>query len=167
MVVSNHGARQMDSTLSAIETLPDIARAVDGKAEVYLDSGVRRGSDVVKALALGARAVFIGRPQFWGLALGGEAGVSRMLDVLRREFALCLGYCGFASIRDITPGVVALPKANAQFARDTYDEVEALASLLRDGIITQKEYRAKKKALSKLGRDLDRPRLQFGLPPPD
>ncbi|MBM3926145.1 MAG: alpha-hydroxy-acid oxidizing protein [SAR202 cluster bacterium] len=148
IVVSNHGARQVDSTLSSVETLRDIAKAVDGKMEVYFDSGIRRGSDLVKVLALGARAALVGRPQFWGLALGGEEGVSQMLELLRKEFDLCLGYCGFTSVQEINSSVVAMPKANGSIYRDTPDELNALSSLLKDGIITPKEYEAKKKAIS-------------------
>ena len=74
MIVSNHGARYLDTTLATIEALPEVVEAVAGQAEVYLDGGIRRGTDVFKALALGARAVLIGRPVFWGLAVNGEAG---------------------------------------------------------------------------------------------
>ena len=80
IVVSNHGARSMDTTQATIEALPAIVEAVGGQIEIYLDSGVRRGTDVFKALALGARAVLVGRPLFWGLAIDGEAGVRRMFE---------------------------------------------------------------------------------------
>jgi isopentenyl diphosphate isomerase/L-lactate dehydrogenase-like FMN-dependent dehydrogenase len=85
VVVSNHGGRQLDRTPAAIDVLPDIVEAVDGRAEVYLDGGVRRGIDVLTALALGARGVFVGRPIFFALAAGGEAGVSRALQLLAAE----------------------------------------------------------------------------------
>ena len=81
--VSNHGGNNLDGTPAAIRLLPAVAEAVGGQAEVLLDGGIRRGSDVVKALALGARAVMIGRPYLWGLAAGGQAGVERVLDILR------------------------------------------------------------------------------------
>ena len=77
MIVSNHGARQLDTTFASVEVLPEVVEAVDGQVEVYLDGGIRRGTDVLKALALGARAVLIGRPLFWGLAVDGEAGFAR------------------------------------------------------------------------------------------
>ena len=109
IVVSNHGARQLDGSHSSIETLPDIVEAVNGRAEVYLDSGIRRGTDVLKALALGARAVFIGRPLFWGLAVGGEAGVAQTLEILRAEFDRAMGYCGVTRIEEIGPNLVSLP----------------------------------------------------------
>jgi len=85
IVVSNHGGRQLDGVPPSIQTLPDIVEAVDGRAEVYLDGGVRRGTDALKALALGARAVFVGRPVLWGLAADGEAGARRVLELLRDE----------------------------------------------------------------------------------
>ena len=109
IVVSNHGARQLDGTHSSIETLPEIVNAVNGRAEVYLDSGIRRGTDVLKALALGARAVMIGRPLFWGLSVGGEAGVARTLEILRAEFDRAMGYCGVTGVDEISPNLVSLP----------------------------------------------------------
>ena len=85
ILVSTHGGRQMDSTMGAIEMVPEVVEAAKGQAEVYVDSGVRRGSDVIKALALGARAVSIGRPLFWGLAVNGADGVHGVLELLREE----------------------------------------------------------------------------------
>ena len=110
IVVSNHGARHMDSTLSSIEALPEMVEAVDGRAEIFLDSGIRRGSDVLKALALGARGVFIGRAISWGLAWNGEEGVRLALDILRVEFDRVLGYCGCTGVQDVHRGLVQLPK---------------------------------------------------------
>ena len=110
ILVSNHGGRQMDMTLSTIETLPEIVEAVDGGAEVYLDSGVRRGSDVLKALALGARAVAIGRPLYWGLAVDGAEGVHAVLEILRVELDRALAYCGLTSVRDLKPGLLSIPQ---------------------------------------------------------
>ena len=107
--VSNHGARQLDGTLAAIEMLPEIVAAVKGRAEVYLDSGIRRGSDVIKALALGARAVLVGRPLFWGLAWNGADGVRLMLEILRHEVDLTLAHCGHTSVHTLNPGVVNVP----------------------------------------------------------
>ncbi|CAN8016745.1 unnamed protein product, partial [Ixodes persulcatus] len=94
ILVSNHGARHLDGLPSTIEVLPDIVRAVRGRVEVYLDGGVRRGTDVVKALALGAKAVFIGRPALWGLAYNGEAGVRQTLEILREELDRALALMG-------------------------------------------------------------------------
>ena len=110
IVVSNHGARHLDGTLSSIETLPAIAEAVGDAVEVYLDSGVRRGMDVLKALALGARAVLIGRPVFWGLAVDGEEGVRRVLEILRTELDLAMAYCGRTRVADLRRDLVTLPR---------------------------------------------------------
>jgi len=109
ILVSTHGGRQMDSTLSAIESLPEIVEVCKGHAEVYLDSGVRRGSDVLKALALGARAVGVGRPLYWGLAVNGAEGVHGMLELLRSELDQVLGYCGQTDVQHLEPGVVTVP----------------------------------------------------------
>lgn len=109
IVVSNHGGRQIDGTFSAIETLPSIAEAVGDKLEVYFDSGIRRGLDVLRALALGARAVMIGRPVFWGLAVDGECGVMRVLELLRLEFDRVLAYCGLKSVSQIDRSLVSVP----------------------------------------------------------
>ena len=100
----------MDMTLSSIETLPEIAEAVDGRAEIYMDSGIRRGSDVLKALAMGARAVAIGRPLYWGLAVDGADGVHGVLEILRVELERALAYCGATSVRDLKPGLVSIPQ---------------------------------------------------------
>ncbi len=97
VIVSNHGGRQLDGAVAALDALPAVAAAVAERGEVYLDGGVRRGTDVLKALALGARAVFVGRPILWGLAVAGEAGARRVLDLLRAELARDLLLCGRAS----------------------------------------------------------------------
>ncbi|MGE3634132.1 MAG: alpha-hydroxy acid oxidase [Sandaracinaceae bacterium] len=107
VVVSNHGGRQLDTSIATIRALPEIAEALDGRAEVWLDGGVRRGTDVVKALALGARAVLIGRPILYGLALGGQAGVERVLAVLEEEIDLAMALCGCPDIARITPDLIA------------------------------------------------------------
>lgn len=101
IVVSNHGGRQLDTSPATIEALPHVAEAVGERAEVYLDGGVRRGIDVVKALAFGARAVMIGRPVLWGLAVDGERGVARVLNLLRDELDNAMGLCGCSSVADI------------------------------------------------------------------
>jgi 4-hydroxymandelate oxidase len=106
LLLSNHGGRQLDTVPSTIELLPGIVDAVGGRVPVLLDGGVRRGSDVVKALALGARAVGIGRPVVWGLAAGGEPGVRRVLELLREELDHTLALCGAGSLRDLTPDLV-------------------------------------------------------------
>jgi 4-hydroxymandelate oxidase len=97
VIVSNHGGRQLDSAVASLDALPAVVEAVGGRAEVLVDGGVRRGTDILKALALGARAVLIGRPIHWGLAVGGETGVRQVLELLRAELALDLMLCGLAS----------------------------------------------------------------------
>jgi L-lactate dehydrogenase (cytochrome) len=106
VIVSNHGGRQLDGTPASIEALPAIAEAVGDRVEVLLDGGIRRGADVVKALALGARAVMIGRPYLYGLAAGGEAGVHRALQILRSEIDHALALVGVPRVGDLDHTVV-------------------------------------------------------------
>jgi L-lactate dehydrogenase (cytochrome)/glycolate oxidase len=107
--VSNHGGNNLDGTPAAIRALPDIAAAVGDQIEVVLDSGIRRGSDVVKAIALGARAVMIGRAYLWGLAANGQAGVENVLDILRNGIDSALLGLGKASVHDLTADDVIVP----------------------------------------------------------
>jgi pre-mycofactocin synthase len=107
--VSNHGGNNLDSTPASIRALPAIAEAVGDQVEVLLDGGIRRGSDVVKALALGARAVMIGRAYLWGLAANGQAGVENVLDVLRGGIDSALMGLGRASVHDLVAGDVLVP----------------------------------------------------------
>jgi isopentenyl diphosphate isomerase/L-lactate dehydrogenase-like FMN-dependent dehydrogenase len=109
VVVSNHGGRQLDTAVATIEALPEVAEAVAGRCEVYVDGGIRRGTDVLKALALGARAVFVGRPILWGLAVNGEEGVRHVLELLRRELALDMALAGRPTIESIDRSLVKLP----------------------------------------------------------
>jgi isopentenyl diphosphate isomerase/L-lactate dehydrogenase-like FMN-dependent dehydrogenase len=106
IVVSNHGGRQLDGCPAAIDVLEGIADAVDGRSEIVMDSGVRRGSDVLKALALGARAVMIGRPYIWGLAVSGERGVTQVIELLREEFKVALGLVGCSRVNEITRKII-------------------------------------------------------------
>jgi 4-hydroxymandelate oxidase len=101
VIVSNHGGRQLDSAVAALDALPAVVKAVAGRVEVLVDGGLRRGTDVLKALALGARAVLIGRPIHWGLAVGGGEGVRQVLELLRAELALDLMLCGLASPAEV------------------------------------------------------------------
>jgi len=101
IIVSNHGGRRLDGVPASIEQLPLIVEAVAGRSEVYLDSGIRRGTDVFKALALGARAVLIGRPYAWALAADGEAGVTKVLQLLREELESAMLACGCATVAEI------------------------------------------------------------------
>jgi heme/flavin dehydrogenase (mycofactocin system) len=107
--VSNHGGNNLDGTPAAIRALPAVAEAVGDQVEVLLDGGVRRGGDVVRALALGARAVLIGRAYLWGLAAAGEAGVANVLDILRGGIDSALLGLGRAGVRELTPGDLVVP----------------------------------------------------------
>ncbi|HEX3042274.1 MAG TPA: alpha-hydroxy acid oxidase [Solirubrobacterales bacterium] len=102
VVVSNHGGRQLDRCVATAEALPEIVEAIDGRATVLVDGGIRRGIDVATALALGADAVLVGRPALWGLAAGGREGVARVLGMLRSELELTLGLCGCTAPGDLT-----------------------------------------------------------------
>ena len=106
IVVSTHGGRQLDGVPASVEALPTVAAAVAGGAEVYLDGGVRRGTDVLKALALGARAVFVGRPVLWGLAVDGAAGARRVLEILREELEQAMVLAGLPDLQSIGPDLL-------------------------------------------------------------
>jgi len=108
IVVSNHGGRQLDGAIASIEALPEIVEAIADRCEVYLDGGVRRGVDVLKALALGARAVLIGRPILWGLAVDGQAGVERVLKLLHGELEMAMGLAGKPTLASIDRSLVKL-----------------------------------------------------------
>ena len=101
IIVSNHGGRQLDGAPTALEVLPQVLRVVQGRVPVLIDGGIRRGTDVLKALAMGASAVLLGRPILYGLAVGGEAGVARVLELLRGELELAMALTGCASVREI------------------------------------------------------------------
>jgi isopentenyl diphosphate isomerase/L-lactate dehydrogenase-like FMN-dependent dehydrogenase len=109
-VVSNHGARQLDHVGATIEALPECVEAAAGKMPLLIDGGFRRGTDILKALALGATAVGIARPYLWGLASFGQRGVSRVLELLRTELALDMGLAGVARISDINRSLVRIRK---------------------------------------------------------
>ena len=106
IIVSNHGGRQLDGAISAIGALPEVVAAVGDRAEVILDGGVRRGSDVIKALCLGARACMIGRAWLYGLAAGGEAGVARALEILTKEIDLALALLGRNALSELTADIL-------------------------------------------------------------
>jgi len=107
IIVSNHGGRHLDATIATADALPAIAAAVGAAAEVYVDGGIRRGTDIIKALALGARAVLIGRPAVWGLATGGAEGVRDVFMHLRAELARTMALCGVAKLDEVTRDLVA------------------------------------------------------------
>jgi 4-hydroxymandelate oxidase len=109
IVVSNHGGRQLDGCEPTLRALPRVVEAAAGRCEVYMDGGVRRGTHVLKALALGARAVLIGRPVLWGLAAGGQEGVARVLEMFRAELTLAMQLAGCPSLAAVGPALVARP----------------------------------------------------------
>ena len=109
VIVSNHGGRQLDGAVAGIEALPEIVEAVAGRALVLVDGGIRRGTDVLKALALGADATLMGRPALWALAADGAAGVERALGLLREELRLAMGLAGCKSVIDVSRALVKLP----------------------------------------------------------
>jgi 4-hydroxymandelate oxidase len=107
VIVSNHGGRQLDGAIATIEALPEVVAAVDGRVEVLVDGGVRRGTDVARALALGARAVLAGRGPLWGLAARGEQGALEVLELLRAEIELALMLLGSPTPGDVHRSHVA------------------------------------------------------------
>lgn len=108
IIVSNHGGRSMETGRATIEALPEVVAQVDNRIPVLMDSGVRRGNDIFKALALGAKGVGIGRPMMWGLGAFGQAGVDRVLEILQGELRLAMGACGTRTVADITPEFVRM-----------------------------------------------------------
>jgi 4-hydroxymandelate oxidase len=118
VIVSNHGGRQLDGALATAEALPEVVEAVAGRAEVLVDGGVRSGRDVVRALALGARAVLVGRPVLWGLATGGASGVRTVLEELREDTAHVMALAGAASVADVTADLLA-PGPKSGSSRDS------------------------------------------------
>jgi 4-hydroxymandelate oxidase len=106
IAVSNHGGRQLDGCTATARALPEVVDAVAGRAEVYVDGGLRDGTDVLKAIALGAQAVMVGRPVMWGLATGGADGVRSVLDGLQRGLARAMAFCGAADVAALTTDLV-------------------------------------------------------------
>jgi 4-hydroxymandelate oxidase len=111
IVVSNHGGRQLDGSIATIDALEPITKVINGSIEVLLDGGIRRGTDIVKALALGARAVCIGRPVLWGLAAEGQPGVEHVLGILRDELDLAMALCGAPTLGGLSRDLVIRPQA--------------------------------------------------------
>ena len=106
IIVSNHGGRSEDSGRSTIDALPEIAEAVRGRMPILIDSGFRRGTDIVKALAMGAQAVCIGRPYIWGLGAFGQPGVERVLELLRTELYAAMQQVGAPTVKHLVPAMV-------------------------------------------------------------
>ena len=108
MVVSNHGGRQLDGAPSSIEVLPEIVDAVGSQMEIMFDGGIRSGQDVMRALALGAKSCMIGRAYVYGLGAGGQAGVAKAIDIIRKELIITMGLCGVNTIAEIDDHVLAI-----------------------------------------------------------
>ncbi|MES3025481.1 MAG: alpha-hydroxy acid oxidase, partial [Pseudomonadota bacterium] len=106
LIVSNHGGRQLDGAPSSISALPGIVDAVGGQLEIHMDGGIRSGQDVIKAIALGARGVYIGRPFLYGLGAGGQAGVARCLEIIRNELDITMAFCGHRDIRHVKQDIL-------------------------------------------------------------
>ncbi|GBF78909.1 alpha-hydroxy acid oxidase [Aphanothece sacrum] len=111
IIVSNHGGRQLDGAISSLDALPRIITAIDNKIDVIMDGGIRRGTDIFKALALGAKMVLVGRPILWGLAVDGETGVAHILQLLRDELALAMALSGCPSLAEINESFLISPKS--------------------------------------------------------
>ena len=144
LVVSNHGGHALQGTDGSIDMLPDIADAVGDRLEVYFDGGVRKGADVLKALALGAKATFVGRPIFWGLSVNGEEGVANCLEILRSELSVAMGLCGVTDVRQVDRSVAQNPAASGA---SVVGDLERLARLLDQGFLTREEFETQKSRL--------------------
>jgi 4-hydroxymandelate oxidase len=142
LVVSNHGGHALQGTEGTIDMLPQVADAVGDRMEVYLDGGVRKGSDVLKALSLGARAVFIGRPIFWGLSVGGEDGVTKVLEILRAELSVAMGLCGVTDVKKVDRTLALHPHDRSDGG--VVGQLERLARLLEQGYLSRDEFEAQK-----------------------
>jgi L-lactate dehydrogenase (cytochrome) len=118
VVVSNHGGRQLDGVRGSLRVLPEVVAAVNGRVEVMMDGGIRRGADIVKALCLGARAVLIGRAYAWGLGAAGGPGVTRVIEILRADMIRTMKLLGCSSVADLNPSYVDLPAGWPQPSRD-------------------------------------------------
>jgi L-lactate dehydrogenase (cytochrome) len=106
IVVSNHGGRQLDGTISSIRALPEVVQAVGGRTEIWFDGGIRSGQDVLRALALGARGTMIGKAFAWGLGAMGEAGVAKTLEIIHKELDVTMALCGLRDVRDASPSIL-------------------------------------------------------------
>jgi 4-hydroxymandelate oxidase len=142
LVVSNHGGHAAADARSTVEALSEVVEAVGNSVEVYIDGGIRRGTDVLKCLALGARAVFVGRAYLWGLSVEGEQGVHRVLDILGNELRTAMRYCGVASTRQVPREIVS--HAGSTYALDIVDRLQRLASLLEQGYLSNDEFNSLK-----------------------
>ena len=139
LIVSNHGGHALQGAQGTAEVLPEVMDAVGDRLEVYLDGGIRRGTDVLKSLALGARAVFIGRGIFWGLSVDGEDGVRSVLEILRDELDVAMGLCGVADVKNVESSLVEWPNGGSEWT-DAAGQLERLADLLERGYLARDEF---------------------------
>lgn len=139
LVVSNHGGYALPDAKGTLTILPEVVNAVGGDVEVYLDGGVRRGTDVLKALAVGARAVFIGRPYIWALISAGEAGVRDALEILRTELDTAMGLCGVTDVREVDRCLIS-EHGRVDISIDLRTQLQRLSRLHSRGEITAAEY---------------------------
>jgi L-lactate dehydrogenase (cytochrome) len=124
VVVSNHGGRQLDGVAASIRALPEVVSAVNGQIDVLMDGGIRRGSDIVKALCLGARAVLIGRAYAYGLAVAGEAGITRALEILRDDLERTLRLLGCESVSELNSSFVSEDQLRSRAQLRRFQTVE-------------------------------------------
>lgn len=117
IVVSNHGGRQLDGVPATVDALPECVAAAAGRIRIHVDGGIRSGTEIFKALALGAEYCWVGRPTFWGLAYNGQEGVEMMLETYYQEFKRCMQLCGCNSIKDITPACLGIVRSDGPLAR--------------------------------------------------
>jgi 4-hydroxymandelate oxidase len=143
LVVSNHGGHSVEGGEGTVGMLPEVVDAAGDRVEVLLDGGVRRGADILKALALGAKAVCIARPIFWGLSIDGEAGVRRVLDILRDELDMAMGRCGVTDIKKVDRSLV-VGHDGGRRGDHVVGQLERLASLLERGYMTREEFETQK-----------------------
>ena len=143
LVVSNHGGHAIEGSEGTVAMLPEVVDAAGDRVEVFLDGGVRRGTDILKALALGAKAVFIGRPIFWGLSIDGEAGLRRLLDILRDELDVAMGRCGVTDVKKVDRSLV-VGYDGGRRGDHVVGQLERLASLLERGYMTREEFETQK-----------------------
>ncbi|KAF3005940.1 hypothetical protein E8E13_010063 [Curvularia kusanoi] len=117
VIVSNHGGRQLDGTPATIDALPECVEAAAGQIRVHMDGGIRSGSDIFRAIALGAECVWVGRPAIWGLACDGQKGVSTMLDILYKDFRRCMQLTGCSSVAEISKSALGIARKDGPLAR--------------------------------------------------
>ena len=143
ILVSNHGGHTLLGTTGSINLLPEVMDVVGDRMDVLLDGGIRHGTDVLKSLALGAKAVFVGRAMFWGLAVDGENGVRRVLEILRDELDVAMGLCGVTDVNNVDKRLVAATNGRGSKS-DVVGQLERLARLAEKGYLTRDEFDAQK-----------------------